>query len=116
MYGSGRADQETIRRLFPDVSHCKWLRDSPSACDALPFDVGNVKAGCPCPNNPYVKFQDLIDEQNEQAPILEESLEWQAVIDLGIVPSIKEITAIQFCFASAVRRFTKAREAGAKLF
>lgn len=116
MYGQTKKDQDTVRRLFPEAGHCKWLMADCNACDALPCKVADVEIGNPCPNNPYVKYEDLLDEQAENAAILEEAIWWQSIIDLKLVPNINEISAISFCFASAVRRYMKAQEMGAKLF
>lgn len=110
MYQQNKADQETIRGMFPEAAHCQWLKESPSACDELPRDIAGVKAGCPCPNNPFYKYADLIQINTDNSIINEEARRWEALIDLGIVPDLEKLSAIQFAFAAVVRRYLKAVE------
>lgn len=117
MYQQSEHDQETIRQLFPDKTHCRWLKDCPSACDALPFDVEKVAQGNPCPNNPFEKYYDLLVDhaESDSRVIIEEANRWDSIIELGLVPDLDKITAIEFQFASVVKRYAKSLELSSRM-
>lgn len=52
--------QEEIRKATPELSHCKFLRESSTACAELPRQIEHVPAGTICPNNPFAQDQRIV--------------------------------------------------------
>ncbi len=115
MYGTSQSHQEQIRGLYPDNNHCKFLKISPKACDYFPCNIAGVEEGDSCPNNPFVKHEKLLSEVNNYAPIMEEVKRWESLIDLSLIPSLDEMTPMQFTFASVVKSHMKRAEMMSRL-
>ena len=107
MYGRDEEEQDRIRELNANKNHCKFLKDSCWACDELPYDIGESKAGDACPNNPFFKYKSALEEQEDSSEVIREAQVWESLIELNRMP--KEVTAIQFAFASVVKKFSEAK-------
>jgi hypothetical protein len=103
MYGQDEEEQHKVRELHANKNHCRFLKDSCRACDELPYDIGDTKAGEACPNNPFFRLKDLLGEQEESSEVIREAQVWESLIELNRMP--EEMTAVQFTFASVIKKF-----------
>lgn len=63
--------QGKIRAKHEDKHHCVYLRRSCMACQELPKDIGDAKAGDICPNNPFHKHAERFAEADSRAWLVE---------------------------------------------
>lgn len=66
-----RGEQDKVRERNEDNTHCKFLKDSPIACESLPYDLGKQKEGDRCPNNPLVRHPKLYERLDDCSPVLQ---------------------------------------------
>ena len=105
-------EQEFIRKANPDKSHCKFLRECPTACEVLHKDVGeDGKKGEMCPNNPLFRHKDLFERFEEEQDIVAEALRYEGLISLGMMPtSLDEINPIEYQIALCVKQFMDSKD------
>ena len=67
----GNKEKQDRIREEAERRPCYILLQNPNACDCLPEDIGTVKAGQPCPNNPYDREAQLLSDLRGANAILE---------------------------------------------
>jgi hypothetical protein len=76
--------QDKIREKYPDQPHCRFLRESPLACVALPSSVDPDLVGKKCPSNPFHKHRELIGDLKPRLIQIQRANHLLEEIEMGI--------------------------------
>jgi hypothetical protein len=103
------AAQHRIRASNPDRTHCRWLKESSSACECLPASVGE-QIGRQCPNNPYESKRELIETVAEYRQLISEAVDIADLADLGLLPGPDAITPAEYEAARVMRSYRRMKD------
>lgn len=116
-----REKQDSIRSRVKGTKHCRWLQKSSTACARFPEEVkdGNgivtVQIGDPCPNNPLVKHPEIYEMEDRYISVISEISKYEDMIALNLLPSIEELTPVEFQICSILRKYMTAEEHKAQM-
>ncbi len=105
--------QELLRISNPDASHCAFLRDSPKACDFLPYELGESCKGDICPNNPFESYAKIFAAIANQGDLVTDADYLLKIWKLGRLPEFDELTEEEFVLFTAAQSHHEAEKAGA---
>lgn len=105
-----RGTQQRIRDGNPENRHCKFLLESPEACERLPESAGTEHAGRVCPNNPYENDWALFERVASAQPLLRQAHYLADLVELGLLPGPDELSPEDFLIARRMRRLAKLEE------
>lgn len=95
--------QDEIRSRNTDKPHCHYLKQSPSACIALPASAPQDQVGKMCPNNPFHKYSVEIQNISEFMPHIQRSFRLLDEFELGLISSKSELSVADFELVRAAK-------------